>query len=99
MKGIEHRRKPSGREQLRVARAQLREAHRFAALRDLGSQPKAGPPQFIQCWAVAGRPVTQALDSTGQVWERHWTKATATTPESSWWEPLDMTRRVKKEEA
>ena len=74
-----------------MAHAQLRAIRAFAPL----APPRTGPPRFIQGWAVSGRPVTQALDESGQVWERVWRKATATEPETSWWEPLNMERRKK----
>ena len=87
------RRKTSVKRRLEIARAVNRVLVRIQGHVLPASQPKAGPPQFIQCWAVSGRPVTQALDSEGQVWERIWRKATATTSEESWWEPLSMERR------
>lgn len=99
------RRKPTTKHQLAIVRAQLR-AYReslgrlvnadFDLKASATSIPYDGPPKFIQCWAVSGRPVTQALDSEGQVWERIWRKATDTMPEESWWEPLSMERRKKK---
>jgi hypothetical protein len=90
--GAARRRKTSTQERLRILQTVMR------ALRKHGSnggavQPQAGPPKFIHCWAVSGRPVTQALDSEGQVWERVWRKATETTPEESWWERIGMERR------
>ena len=76
-----------------MAQAQLRAIRAFAPVMP---RRRTGPPRFIQCWAVSGRPVTQALDESGQVWERVWRKATATEPETSWWEPLNMERRKRE---
>lgn len=59
-------------------------------------EPPTG--KFVQCWAVHGRPVTQALDDQGQVWERVYRKPTETTPAESWWEPLGLERRDKPKE-
>ena len=89
---------------LRIARAQLRAIRQYAAP-DVASQAKPGPPQFLQCWAV-GRGysgVTQALDASGQVWER-WTKGSKSSTgqfeiEESYWYPLPMERRERKETA
>ncbi len=89
--GKARRRKTSPQLALRIARARLRELH---GLRPIApATPHAGPPRFVQCWAVHGRPVTQALDESGQVWERVYRKAPDTTPAESWWERLDMTRK------
>jgi hypothetical protein len=84
--------------QLAVMRTRLRAARRELEVISARREPHP-TGRFIQCWAVSGRPVTQALDDQGQVWERVWRKATATTPEESFWEPISMERRdkVKKE--
>ena len=90
------RRKTPATLALRIARAQLRAIRDYAAPA-VASQAKAGPSQFIQCWAV-GRGysgVTQALDSAGQVWERVSVMekvGTVNTLKDSWWIPLSMRR-------
>ena len=83
--------KTSTKLRLRLAQVELR-VMRALSLR-YPTEPHG--TRFVQCWAVSGRPVTQALDESGQVWERIWRKATATEPETSWWEPLNMERRKK----
>ncbi len=97
------RRRPTAKDQLRAARARIRglrvEVGLMTHVASLRPEPQPTTGRFVQCWAVSGRPVTQALDDTGQVWERVWRKATATTPEESFWEPLNMERRKKEEAA
>ena len=52
------------------------------------------PPRFITCWAVHGRPVTQALDASGQVWELHTVMDGATkTVSEQFWTRIGMERR------
>jgi hypothetical protein len=90
------RRKTSTRLALRIARAQLRAIRGFVPIASAQPHPM-GPAHFIQCWAV-GRgysAVTQALDSEGQVWERHSVieKTDGVSRlKDSWWEALDMKR-------
>lgn len=50
--------------------------------------------RFVQCWAVSGRPVTQALDGNGQVWELHTVLDQSTKQVTEqYWTPLGMERR------
>ncbi len=88
---------------LRIARAQLRAVR--AAVGQYTSAPVSlegtraqGERRFIQAWAVQRgmSGITQALDSTGQIWERHTTAKKvdgAWVVEAEWWEPLGMERR------
>ncbi len=55
---------------------------------------RTGPARFVHCWAVYGRPVTQALDEDGQVWELHTVMDGATKKVAEqFWTPLGMERR------
>ena len=96
------RRKTSPKLALRIARAQLRALRSVVPI----SPPQTGPSQFIQCWAVnrGMSGVTQALDSTGQVWERVSLMDEKVSEETgkkvkyvreSYWEPVPMTRKEK----
>ena len=96
--------KTSTRVQLRIARAQVRELRRMGqpnmAIGPLAWPSGDKPAKFIYAWSVYGRPVTQALDSDGQVWEsvsdkidgewvfRGWKKITMTRDET---EPKEKT--------
>ena len=99
------RRKDSTTLALRLARAKLRVMRDYSQ-RGSGVQPTAAG-QFIQCWAVnrGYSSVTQALDSSGQVWERvslmedvQVDGAKKKVLKDSWWEPLSMQRRALKEQ-
>lgn len=97
------RRKTSPAVALKVARAQLRAVRaavgqytsatvHLEGARDLGER------RFIHAWSVQRgmSGITQALDSAGQIWERHTTAKKvdgAWVVEAEWWEPIGMERR------
>ena len=97
------KRKRSLRDQLRIARAQLRALYRAGAQvgEHLG-RPTNGPARFIQCWSVnrGVASVTQALDEEGVVWERRLLLEDQVIEgqkvkrvKESWWEKVSMERR------
>ncbi len=108
------RRRTSPALALRLARAQLRAIRQYAAPdvdvnQDLKAHvegipiPGTGPAKFVQCWTASRGPynsITQALDSSGQVWERVSLMEDVEVEgrkvkqvKDSWWVPLKMTRR------
>lgn len=106
------RRAPDPGLALKIARAQLRAVRAavgqytsatatFDGARDVQER------RFIHAWSVQRgmSGITQALDSAGQIWERHTTAKKvdgAWVVEAEWWEPIGMERRepaIRKEEA
>ena len=59
--------------------------------RNAAAEDRIRPPRFIYAWSVYGRPVTQALDSDGQVWE-----SVSDKIDGEWvfrgWKKINMTR-------
>jgi hypothetical protein len=97
------RRRRSVKMQLVIARAKLRtlaralDAFSMATVdRTTVAELRPDPERFIACWAASrgGAVITQALDASGQVWERHVDfdkEAGKVTAE--WWEKVGMERR------
>jgi hypothetical protein len=96
---------------LRIARAQLRAVKAAVGQYTtplVVTERSDGTPKFIQCWSVQRggfSAVTQALDASGQVWERVSLMGEEIINDKkvkvlkeSWWEPLAMDRRERKEE-
>lgn len=102
-------RRRSPREQLAIAKGQLRAVSKvLAALPTSSRSPRVVVAQpepsgrFIQCWAVyrRGASITQALDDYGQVWELRTDLAPKVEGQkgarevlSSWWEKITMDKR------
>lgn len=88
------------REQLAVAKGQLRAIGKMVKALPAASVPPIAMiegDRFTSCWSVSRGPgysVTQALDASGQVWERviEMDKKTGAIT-ASWWERVGMERK------
>lgn len=88
----------SVREELLIAKGQLRAITRLVTRMNAGQLTPDGASRFVAL-AVQNRGgfgVLCALDASGLIWERHTVYDSATKSISDeWWEPIGMERRTK----